>query len=338
MIYGTHILIGLALLYGIFFPLAARSQVNTSVRITSIIDESLRDRAVRSIEGALASFQDAYATGSAPLLQSDHFTEEGKRAIEELWERAPFRCIFTSLTGPLTRRQSDGRYEFRGATLHLEDRDGTTYTEEGVFVLNGDGFITNLKYGLELHRYTELINDRKEGVQEFIHRQIIIDFVENFKTSYNRKDIAYIESVFGDNALIIVGRVLQERSGDNPYARVVEGLNQQNVEFIRLNKQQYIERLTDVFRKNEYIDVEFDSMSIHRHSEYKGIYGVQLLQHWHSYSTRSENPDYQDTGYLFLMIDLRNIDRPLIHVRTWQPEAFTDPREVINLSNFRVLQ
>ena len=33
---------------------------------------------------------------------------------------------------------------------------------------------------------------------------------------------------------------------------------------------------------------------------------------------------YGDTGYLFLMIDLNQPQRPVIHVRTWQPEKDPD--------------
>lgn len=43
------------------------------------------------------------------------------------------------------------------------------------------------------------------------------------------------------------------------------------------------------------------------------IYGVQIAQDY--YST-----NYADKGYLFLMVDINDPERPLIKVRTWQPE------------------
>ena len=43
--------------------------------------------------------------------------------------------------------------------------------------------------------------------------------------------------------------------------------------------------------------------------------------------------NYGDQGYLFLMVDLNDPDKPIIKVRTWQPEK--DPNfGLIDLSHF----
>ena len=67
-----------------------------------------------------------------------------------------------------------------------------------------------------------------------------------------------------------------------------------------------------------------------RHHKIPEIYGVKLKQKWQSDS-------YSDTGYLFLMIDFINPDKPLIHVRTWQPEKFPDG-SVISLGDFEIIE
>jgi hypothetical protein len=53
------------------------------------------------------------------------------------------------------------------------------------------------------------------------------------------------------------------------------------------------------------------------------IFGVRLLQEYHSAT-------YGDVGYLFLMVDLREVQRPVIHVRAWQPDK-VDINKLVNL-------
>ena len=41
------------------------------------------------------------------------------------------------------------------------------------------------------------------------YRQMILDYVEQFRTAYNTKDIAFLEQIFSDDALIITGKVVK---------------------------------------------------------------------------------------------------------------------------------
>ena len=51
-------------------------------------------------------------------------------------------------------------------------------------------------------------------------------------------------------------------------------------------------------------------------------------------------PNYSDVGYLLLVIDFANEDKPLIHVRTWQPEKVggqkLDENEKFEIDQFNV--
>ena len=55
------------------------------------------------------------------------------------------------------------------------------------------------------------------------------------------------------------------------------------------------------------------------------IFGVRLLQEYHSTT-------YGDIGYLFLMVDLRDTQRPVIHVRAWQPDK-VDLNKLVTLKD-----
>ena len=314
--------------------LGVAQKINTDIIITSTVNEGLKKQATASIQGALQAFQVAYNQQSTPDLSASHFTERGREAALELWNRTPFRCIYTLIDGPLLRRSVDNLHEFRGVTLHLEDASGEFFREEGVFVIDRDGLITDFKFGLDTQTYTQILEERKD-VSDFRKRQIILNFVDNFRTAYNRKDVSYLNDLFSDNALIIVGRVVQVAQNSELSDQFLGGLDTQRIELIKHSKEEYLKRLSEVFDKNEYIKVEFDSISVYPHANVEGIYGVELTQHWHSYSTRQDG--YRDEGYLFLMIDLRDEEQPMIHVRTWQPKEVTPRDDVINLSNFKII-
>ena len=53
------------------------------------------------------------------------------------------------------------------------------------------------------------------------------------------------------------------------------------------------------------------------------MYGVTVKQDWNSTT-------YSDKGYVFLMIDLKDVDNPIIHVRTW------DEKDSFNIKSFPI--
>jgi hypothetical protein len=141
-------------------------------------------------------------------------------------------------------------------------------------------------------------------------RMAIIHFIETYKTAYALKRLDYIESIFSDNALIIVGRVVKKASMENR-------LSADQVKLTLYSKGQYIRQLGTVFRSNEYVNLKFTDISVKKAGVGGEIYGVQLKQDYFS-------TGYGDTGYLFLMVDLNKVEEPVIHIRTWQPEKDPD--------------
>lgn len=83
--------------------------------------------------------------------------------------------------------------------------------------------------------------------------------------------------------------------------------------------------------------MKFSDIEIVEHPKYDNIYGVTLKQLW-------KTDRYQDEGYLFLMVDFRDSDNPLIQVRTWQPykdtagNIVTQKKDVFHLGSFRIVR
>jgi len=85
-------------------------------------------------------------------------------------------------------------------------------------------------------------------------------------------------------------------------------------------------RIRRVFKKNEFINIQFEDNIVKKRDNKSEIYGINIKQNYFS-ST------YADQGYLFLMVDMADTSNPIIHVRAWQPEKFDDG-QTINLSDF----
>jgi len=317
------------LIAGLLISVSLCAQHRTQVYLSPTGNPTLLNKIQKNASYLLTEFNVAFMEEKSPALNEVMFSESARQAIQSLWKTSPFYCEETEIITNLVTR-TDRNYEIRNISLvfQIGDTEDSLHYEEGVIILTPTGLIDNFYFGLERHRYQDLLN-AGNTVTDYRRRQIILDFVENFRTAYNRKDLPYIRDVFSDHALIIVGKVVEV--DENSPNMLESSFEKKKVELIRMNKQEYIDRLTRVFSVNQFIKVGFDDIEIFRHPLYERIYGVTLLQHWTTSS-------YADVGYLFLMIDFKDEDNPMIHVRTWQPEKYTSADEVIGLGDFEIVQ
>lgn len=253
-------------------------------------------------------------------------TVTAKDRINTLWEGTSFRSVNAEISENLLKLPGGG-FQVRNIALTIADKEGENKQEEAVLQLTATGEIDDLYFGIEQHKYKEIM---RQGVdlKDFRRRQMILDFLENFRTAYNRKDLPLIQTTFSDNALIIVGKVLSEKVDAPDY---MSSLGKKKVELVRYNKQQYMANLKQSFERNKFIDVRFSDIEIVKHGAKEDIYGVKLMQQWRSSS-------YSDSGFLFLMVDFEDEQHPLIHVRAWQPEKDTELKDVIELGDFDVIK
>lgn len=159
-------------------------------------------------------------------------------------------------------------------------------------------------------------------VDDSASRHMILDYCEYFRTAYTRRDLPFLQQVFSDRALIIVGSMVRSGAAQD---------GAQDAHMVRYSvrtKQEYLERLEQVFQTNKKISIRFSDFHIMRHPTKDGIYGVSLRQKYQA-------DRYADDGYLFLLWDFNDKQRPVIHVRTWQPAADVNSSgEKIDLSDF----
>ena len=191
----------------------------------------------------------------------------------------------------------------------FNNNNNRKFVEDVVFHFNPDGKIETLSFGLNEQAIASIIYRKTWSEAE---RLTIINFLEHYKTAYALKRLDFISSIFADDALIITGSMVKVKPNiENPFQ------GNAIVKYNRYNKVQYIKALEQTFASNEFINIGFEESNIRKGGKEGDMYGIQIKQNY--YST-----NYGDQGYLFLLLDFKNPDEPLIHVRTWQPQKNSD--------------
>lgn len=312
------------------FPLLAHAQLEeTQVVITDGLNNAQLKAAIETnISHFLMACNEAVMNGDKPKTDKT-LTDDARRVLTDMWKTSPMACPVSKIE-EICLETPDG-YQVRNIPVSMMNADEDGKNEELVLNLTKSGNIDNISIAIEANKYKEIMEEH-ESVEDLYRRQVIVDFVENYRTSYNRKDIKYIESVFSDNALIITGKVVREKPKSDFAMR---SLSPEKIVYQKKTKGEYIASLKKVFAANKYINVVFDEVEVIQHPKLTDIYGVTLKQEWNS-------SRYSDVGFVFLMIDFQDELHPLIQVRTWQPEKLNDRvlarDEVFSLGDFDIVR
>ena len=181
------------------------------------------------------------------------------------------------------------------------------FVEDVTFTFDKDQKIESVAFGLDKAARDDIFNRDAAAWNDSV-RMVIATFLENYKTAFALKRLDYIQSIFDDDAIIIVGHVTkQAKKGEN-----AKYIDNQLVKYTRQDKNTYLKNLEKSFKSNQFINIRFADNEVKKMGKGGETYGIQIHQDYYS-ST------YGDTGYLFLMVDLNEMDQPIIKVRTWQP-------------------
>ncbi|HLP15707.1 MAG TPA: hypothetical protein VK470_05580 [Bacteroidota bacterium] len=229
----------------------------------------------------------------------------------------------------MIERQKGQCYDIRSIMVKVDVGETEASTVQNlVFTFSRDCRITSIRSVLPSYDYHTIIA-RGETPEDSLMRGCILDFMEQFRMAYNAKNLPFLEKVYSDDALILVGSVLQEKPETDDMMHHTY-LAPAKVKLIQQTKREYIDGLRErAFAYNAFINVRFDDLTIVRHEKIPWLYGVSCFQQWNS-------SQYSDKGFLFLMMDFRNASEPVIHVRTWQPKAF-DNGQYVSLDDFEVV-
>ena len=291
-----------------------------------IDNQSIKIRMETKMSALLTEINAAQASGRALNFVNLNLSSSVQMSLSMLWENSPFMCTDEEIVERCLITGSG--YQVRNIPLMMKPRADRNFGEseyqEAVISFDRQGNIESFYLSISMNLYMNVIKNNKE-ITDLRRRQLILDYVEQFRTSYNTKDIQFLEQVFSDDALIITGKVISQKKDNMKLP--------DKIIYKKQTTQEYLTNLRRVFVNNSYIKVTFDDIKVMRHPVNPNFYGVTLHQGYTS-------SNYHDDGYLFLLWDFTNEDQPQIHVRTWQPDQINGDRipddEIFSLNDFDI--
>lgn len=318
----------------LFFTFSINAAEKVTVRISDGIDDAkVKLKIEQTISTILTEANAAHEEQREMRYSKLGIPSSVQGALASLWDNSPFisldneiveHCI-TTATG----------YQVRNIPLILkpmnpDDIEEDEDYQEAVVSFDKKGELVSFYLSISMNLYMNVVRDNKE-LTDLRRRQLILDYVEQFRTAYNQKDLDFLEAVYSEDALIITGKVIRRKP--------VDGIKlPEKVQYMKHDKKSYLTNLSKVFKSNKMIKVNFDEIEVMRHPVNADFYGVTLHQGW-------TTTGYHDDGYLFLLWDFRDEEHPQIHVRTWQPDSYDYdgtgvkkiPRdEIFSLSDFDI--
>ncbi|MCR4918431.1 MAG: hypothetical protein K5928_01250 [Prevotella sp.] len=201
-----------------------------------------------------------------------------------------------------------------------------TFVEDVVLTFDKNGKIANLTFGLGQVAENDILCKHPGWNDET--KELIMEFMENYKTAYCLKDSDYIRNIFADDAIIIVGNLARHAAKPSANERPISVEGQQVIRYNRYTKEEYLRNLNRCFRRNEFINLRFSNNDVQWIEKYNDeeLFAIQIGQEYSS-ST------YSDRGYLFLLVNMTDHEQPQIRVRTWQPNE-VDLEKLYNAGDF----
>lgn len=196
----------------------------------------------------------------------------------------------------------------RGLPVSCRFNRGRVFNEKLSFYIDSNTKqITHVAMGLGREAMNDVVLGHLDWSEK--SRTRIVGFLEDYRTAYATKNLEYLDKVFDDNAVIVLGKRLQVAPQLNK-----EGyMNNHRVQFTQLTKREFLRNLRRQFQSKDYINLHFSQNRIYQLQKGVERYGIEIKQDYYS-------SNYGDTGYLTLIFDLTNPDQPVIHVRTWQEQ------------------
>ena len=311
----------------LFLTQLSQAAVNVTIG-AGITDENVKSKMERTMSSFLSEVNAAQESNRAINFTGMGISQDVQASISMLWENCPFNCTDSEIVENCI--QTGTGYQIRNIPLMMCPTDENFNEEdyqEAVFTFNKKGNMVSFYIAIAKNQYLKILKSN-EDVTDLRRRQLILDFVERFRTAYNQKDIQFLNQIFSDDALIITGKVVKQQTRD--------GIKlPDKVEFYKRSKQEYISNLRAQFAKVRYIKVTFDDVKVSASPE-PGVYGVTVKQ---GYTTGSSKGSYHDDGIVFMVWNFKNEDNPEIFVRTWQPlevdgKTIAGGGEVFRLSDF----
>lgn len=270
--------------------------------------KSVKDSELAGYEVALNRVEQALTTKDFENLET-LFTPEGYEIFNQLLKYGNAKVVGTPQH---TYYPYDDYVVARGLQMSFSFANNyrKSFVENVVFTFDENNKIDNITFGLGEEAENDILY---KGAWPTEARVALMQFMENYQTAYALKRLDYITEIFDDNAVIITATVVptpKNKRMDTPELPEIGG---EIIKYNRYTKDAYLKQLERSFNSKEYINLRFADNDVRKLGRGGEVYAIQISQEYYS-------SNYGDKGYLFLMIDINDPQKPLIKIRTWQPE------------------
>ena len=219
--------------------------------VDALVQESLKAKMERNVLLLLEAMTVSHDIRSKKIsIKSGACTPEAMAELSKIWKTSQLVPVPANIKAQLLKTKSG--FQVRGIPVEVVEAEGAEKRQEITIDFNPIGTISSISISMEMHRYEKIMAEAKQGLPlDYERRQIIVDFIENFRTAYNRKDLDFLKAVYSDNALIITGRLVKEKPNSDG---MFKSLGTSKVEYLRQTKQEYIKNLAGIFKRNKYIN------------------------------------------------------------------------------------
>jgi hypothetical protein len=301
----------------LFWSFRAHAQFDVKLYITEgIVDAAVKSAIENNSSLLLSEMGKAFVEDRTPDFTGISISPEASKTILDIWNNTSvMNCNVSELNRKCLKRYNGGGYQVRKIPLLMADAASEDQRQDIVINYTDTGSIDDIYiYDREIYSISGVLGEGAE-VKELLRRESIQDFVNQLITAYNAKNLNFLNMVYSDNALIITGKYITVIPGD-----AAVKVPEKRVEYTTQTKAQYMQKMKYIFASVKYIKLNYTDIEVQQHPKYPEIYGVTFKQDW--YTKYPNGYEYEDKGYVFLMMDFKDEYNPIIHVRTWQPDKY----------------
>ncbi|MBR5747840.1 MAG: nuclear transport factor 2 family protein [Prevotella sp.] len=233
----------LTLLMALYSPVAHAVSVTIS---DGIDNQTIKSKMENAIERILNEVNSAQADHRTLNFYAMGVNQQVQLSMGMLWENTPFICTDDEIVEHCISTGTG--YQIRNIPLMMKPTGEREFNEdeyqEAVISFDKQGNVVSFYLCISMNLYMNVIKSNLE-LTDLRRRQMILDYVEQFRTAYNQKDLKFLNQIFSDDALIITGNVITQK---HP-----EGFITQKVRYNKQNKQQYLNNLRRVFNVTKYL-------------------------------------------------------------------------------------
>jgi hypothetical protein len=199
-------------------------------------------------------------------------------------------------------------------------------TEYLILDFDENGNFYDINFGTVEQLYDQFVEQGSFG-NDWGNRQTIVKFIEKYRSAFLTRNMGMLDSMFAEEAVIIVGRELKKgkKSDNYQYSKMTE--SQPDIQYVQYTKKQYLENQKKAFKNQKDIFLGYSTFKINKKNNMPGTYGISMKQFYAATT-------YADEGHLFLLVDFLQ-DQPQIYVRSWQPHEWNEDA-MIKLANFKL--